>query len=77
VLHVATLPRWPNTREPTAAGGDSMNDLNALESELAPETEVALEVSRRWPVLLLVAVVLMVACCIGCWRMMHKDEVTA
>jgi hypothetical protein len=77
VLHVAKLPRWPNPREPAAARGDSMDDLNALESELAPETEVALEVSRRWPVLLLVAVVLMVACCIACRRMMHKDEVTA
>ena len=59
-----------------AAGGDSMNDFNAVESELAPETEVALEVSRRWPVLLLVAVVLLVACCIACRRMMHKGEMT-
>lgn len=76
MLHVVKLPRWPNTREPTAAGGDSMNDWDARESELAPETEVALEVSRRWPALLLVAVVLMVACCIACRRMMHKDELT-
>ena len=52
-----------------------MNDVNAKESELAPETEVALDVSRRWPVLLL-AVVLLVACCIACRRMMHKDPVT-
>jgi hypothetical protein len=53
----------PNTR-----GGDSVNDWDALESELAPETEVALEVSRRMPVLLMVAVVLIA---IVCWRRMR------
>jgi hypothetical protein len=49
------------------AGGDSMND--APKSELAPETEVALEVSRRMPVLLMVAVALIA---VVCWRRMHE-----
>jgi hypothetical protein len=45
-----------------------MNDWNAAKSELAPETEVALEVSRRMPVVLVVAIVLIG---IVCWRRMH------
>jgi hypothetical protein len=63
--------------EPAAAGGDGLNDATAMESEpetLAPETEVALEVSRRMPMLLMVAIVLLA---IVCWRRMHKDDVTA
>jgi hypothetical protein len=71
MLLVVKLPSWPNTREPTAAGGDSMNDPSALESELAPESEVVIEVSRRLPLLLVVAVVLMA---IVCWRRMHRHE---
>jgi hypothetical protein len=46
-----------------------MNDWDALESELAPETEVAVEVARRMPVLLVVAIVLIA---IVCWRRMHE-----
>jgi hypothetical protein len=42
---------------------------DALESELAPETEFALEVSRRSPVLLLVVVRLIA---FVCWRRMHE-----
>jgi hypothetical protein len=54
-----------------AAGGDSMNNLSGSESELAPESEVVIEVSRRLPVLLIVAAVLIA---IFCWRRMHAHE---
>jgi len=48
-----------------------MNDSRALESELAPESEVLIEVSRRLPVLLVLAVVL---AAVVCWRAMRRHE---
>ena len=44
------------------------------QTTLAPETEVALEVSRRLPLLLLAALCLMVFCCIMCRRRMHRRD---
>jgi hypothetical protein len=44
------------------------------QTTLAPETEVALEVSRRLPLLLLLAVSLTVICSIVCWRRMHCGD---
>jgi hypothetical protein len=49
-----------------------MNDPSALESELAPETEVAIEVARRLPLLLLVVAVALIA--VVCWRRTHRHE---
>jgi len=54
-----------------SVGGDSMDEPSALESELAPESEVVIEVSRRLPVLLVVVAVLMA---VVCWRRMHAHE---
>ena len=65
------LPFLTQHREGMTAGGGSMNDPRALESELAPESEVLIEVSRRLPVLLVLAVAL---AAVVCWRAMRRHE---